>query len=592
MSEEDPTWEWFSKSHYVSYREDEDRGLEDNKGPFRESLIRFWVDARAASDPENTKSKITPFQALEELFEAFEENPEIFMRVVEFTNRNRDTILEEINNREYLVGLDLLERDVVGLKAVIREWDKQRGDSTRRDSLSELILSRKELSEWPEFEVGALCTWVRRIRKGFKFDSSDVDFCYNILERANRRREAATADGNWGHAENFATIPSRHLKLLVEIQMCLTESRLARPRNAQASAAFEADIKRIFESEGQDESQPWIIIFYWWALRIKFRRAISTLSRNQADEVKREMRVLKSKMPIQCQQYIDCLGSLPPKNGKNDSKTYQELVEYHGALVDFFPVIVEEDPRKRQKMGGKLWGLRGKLRKHEGKLLSYSTTTTTRNTNLFSDLTTTKVDSTTGTSIISKCRNSIRNSRACCISIEARNSHQSATMLMLVSADLVLRIRYFLSGNRIRLWSIKKNSAKGRGQREMDIAVEIQGNLLKTLSEIRDQLSTICDNRETQLISTINYWIGEINQDLVREARGDAGGFSGPLGQIGETLDSLVRCQDEDSTKVIQFIGNEDALTIANSGDSILELNGHLAINPYTKPIGESPQLQ
>tara|TARA_B100001996_G_scaffold19626_1_gene15959 strand:+ start:178 stop:669 length:492 start_codon:yes stop_codon:yes gene_type:complete len=163
---------------------------------------------------------------------------------------------------------------------------------------------------------------------------------------------------------------------------------------------------------------------------------------------------------------------------------------------------------------------------------------------------------------------------------------------MLVSADLVLRIRYFLSGNRIRLWSIKKNSAKGRGQREMDIAVEIQGNLLKTLSEIRDQLSTICDNRETQLISTINYWIGEINQDLVREARGDAGGFSGPLGQIGETLDSLVRCQDEDSTKVIQFIGNEDALTIANSGDSILELNGHLAINPYTKPIGESPQLQ
>jgi len=590
MSEEEPTWEWFSKSHYDSYREDDGAGLKDNKRAFRERLIRFWVVARRASGPGKAKSKITPFQALEELFEAHEGAPEIFMRVVEFTNRNRDTILEEVNDGEYLVRLKLLERDVVGLRAVIREWNKQRGDSTRRDSLSELILSRKGLSEWPEFEVGALCTWVRRIRKGFKFDSRDVDFCYNILERADRVRVKAGA--KWGKAEDFATIPSRHLKLLVGIQKCLTESRLARPRYGRESAKFEDDMKRIFESEGQDESQPWIIIFYWWALRIKLRRAISRLSSGQADQARREMRALKGEMPLPCQQYIDCLGWSPRKNGKKDSKTYQELVEYHGALVDFFPVIVEEDPLERRKLGVKLWGLKGKLRKHEGKLLSYSTTTTTRNTNLFSDLTTTRVYSDYGTSIVSKCRNSIRNSRACCISIEARNSHQSATMLMLVSADLVLRMRYFLSSNRIRLWSIGNNSDKGRGGREMVIAREIQGNLRKTLSEIRDQLFKICGDDETQPISTINYWIEEIGVELVGETRGEARGFTGPLGRIGGIMGSLVRCQEEDSTKVIQFIGNEGALTIANSGDSILEFDGNLAINPYTKPIGESPQLQ
>jgi len=162
-------------------------------------------------------------------------------------------------------------------------------------------------------------------------------------------------------------------------------------------------------------------------------------------------------------------------------------------------------------------------------------------------------------------------------------------MLMLVSADLVLRIRYFLSGKRIRKWSIKE---KGRGGREMVIAREIQGNLLKTLSEIRDQLFKICGDDETQPISTINYWIEEIDVVLVGEARGEARGLTGPLGRIGEIMGSLVRCQDEDSTKVIQFIGNEGALTIANSGDSILEFDGNLAINPYTKPVGESPQLQ
>ena len=313
---------------------------------------------------------------------------------------------------------------------------------------------------------------------------------------------------------------------MVEIQKCLTDSRLARPQDPKKIAEFEKEMSVKFTSHGSDESQPWIPIFYWWALRIKFRRATSTLNPIGAHEAKKEMERVKDKMTTACQRYIDCLVYSSKDDNKKADESYADLVDYHGALVDFFPVIAEKDTQKRKEEGEKLWGnpskkgnrKKGKLRRHEGKLLRYSTTSTTRKTNLFSDHTTTKIDGPDGTSIASKCRNSVRNANACCISIDARNSHQSATLLMLVSADLALRIRYFLSGNRIRLWSIKKNSAKGRGQREMDIAVEIQGNLLKTLSEIRDQLSTICDNRETQLISTINYWIGEINQDLVREA--------------------------------------------------------------------------
>ena len=589
MEPEEGSWEWFSKSHYVSWEtpEDDEVEFEDDKVEFRKRIIQFWVEART-KDP-NSKKKLTPFQALEELFEANKENPEIFMRVIEFTNRNRPKIWEDIEERP--------ERDIVGLRAVIREWNKQRGDANIRDSLSELILSKQNLSSWPEFEAGALCNWVRRIRKGFKIDSKDVDFCYNILDRADRRIKVARESGRT--APNFATIPSEDFELMVLIQKCLTDSRLARPQDPKKIADFEKAMSAKFTSHGSDESQPWIPIFYWWALRIKFRRATSTLNPIGAHEAKKEMERVKDKMTTACQRYIDCLVYSSKDDNKKADESYADLVDYHGALVDFFPVIAEKDTQKRKKEGEKLWGnpskkrnrKKGKLRRHEGKLLRYSTTSTTRKTNLFSDHTTTKIDGPDGTSIASKCRNSVRNANACCISIDARNSHQSATLLMLVSADLALRIRYFLSGARIKIWSF---NSRERREREKTIASEIQGNLERTFSEVCDQLSEICDSPQTEIITIIRDWsekLAILNLQIM--APQNKGEYNGPLWQLGEAMDSMVSCkEEEDNIKIISLKKEGLSLHFANKGEAMQEINGDKVVNPYIKPVGESPQVQ
>ena len=58
-------------------------------------------------------------------------------------------------------------------------------------------------------------------------------------------------------------------------------------------------------------------------------------------------------------------------------------------------------------------------------------------------------------------------------------------------------------------------------------------------------------------------------------------------------MDSMVSCkEEEDNIKIISLKKEGLSLHFANKGEAMQEINGDKVVNPYIKPVGESPQVQ
>jgi hypothetical protein len=171
-------------------------------------------------------------------------------------------------------------------------------------------------------------------------------------------------------------------------------------------------------------------------------------------------------------------------------------------------------------------------------------------------------------------------------------------MLMLVSVDLMIRMRWFLSGSRIynigAEWG-KKIGTKTREKLENKLAEEFKEEIIQTLEEVLRQTS---DARE--LHNLIQNWVEGLEElDFKDKEQYPSGGgvkLRGPLGQLCDFCGKLVGwkwapIKNDKSTGrkrtglkdyELRLYGSDGAdpmLRITTDGDTN---------NPYLRQVGES----
>ena len=583
MSEQVMSWEDFCKEHYNSYpilnKKTKNILCPDNKLDFRSEIINYWKKSRDGKTSPNPSA----LEAMEELHEQF---PEHSMKIINFTNRNRKDIRSDLKRKEFHPKSPKeFIFEVRGLDKVIQEWDKQVIDSSTRDSLEDLILSKPELYSKPEYRITAIVHRVRRLRKGYKKNPGNLQLADSMLKTADDLLEES---GN--KARDHAIIPSGdNFGIMIKMQKHLNDTR--RGLHQIEPGRLEGFTKQLKELSDGDEcgKMPGIIVYYWWALRISYTRARANIQFDEARKFLEKMDKVKELANDEVRAYIKCLEEAEKSGVPRDI----EIAEYHKALAEFI-----FRPKKS------LTGTEGKLRNKKDLLYrsALGNPKATSNANLFSwHLTTPK------TALIKRCRRSIMNAKTCCSQISYGNSYSAHAMLILVSVDLLIKIRWFLSGSGIYKtvadWGTVPNRSEG-GKSEMELAEEFKQEIIHTLKEVRRQ--TI-DSGDLQ--NLIVNWVQGLEQlDFIDKenyaSEKDDRKLRGPLGQLCDICGKMVGwgwdpIPTDEEVKSVVWDKNDELILheFSTKGGPALEQRFSPKItistkgpinNPYLRQVGES----
>ena len=588
MSQGIMSWREFCKGHYNGYPiYDKDTGEEkddsDKKKEYRGKIIGYWEKSRLVGKGDRNPN---PLQAMEELHEEF---PEDSMMIINFTNRNRRDIAKDLEGSDYQIHNEY-KREFRGLVKVIQEWENQVKDPKVLDSLEKLIQSKPELYSKPDYMITAMVHRVRRLRKGLRKNPGNLKLADRILKVAYE----LLPDSNKSGAKDHAILPNDELKLLVEMQKHLQDTRRNKPQLDDNLDDFTSKFKQLY-SNNSPTTSPAIAVYYWWALRISYTRARSNLEFKKAEKYLDDMNKVKSEMNDDVKAYINCIEEAE-KSGKPRDK---EIAEYHKALTEFMHCSNKSVTTKK-----------GKLRKKEGLLYkaALDNNKATGIIPLFSWHSTTQP-----VQLIARCRKSIINAKTCSSAISYRNSNSAQAMLMLVSIDLLIRIRWYLTGSNIYNtkadWNKADENTQPRrtvdGKSELEIAQELRDEIVHTLKGIQKQIYR--DSTGTgEMHDLIDNWAKALEILEFEKQQNYATKPSvkkrGPLGQLCDFCGSMVGWKwavmkdrktvwdEDDNISLYGFvldaqpvIDTKPRLTISTKGP----IN-----NPYLRQVGESSSHQ
>ena len=585
MPAEMMTWEEFCREHYNSYPVYIRRKLvtTDKKKEFRKKLIGYWEESR--NDREDRIPKPSALQAMEELHERF---PEDSMKIINFTNRNRRDIERDLEGDDYRNKKSRKEfnLEVRGLLSVIREWKGQEKNPMARDSLERLIQGKQELYSKPEYMITAIVHRVRRLRKGLKKNPGNLKLSDGMLEAALRLLDSDSL----GEGEEHMVVGNEHIGLLIEMQKHLNNTRKSNPRSLEDDELEEFTSRLEGLTKGEYRKNPGIVVYYWWALRISYTRARSNFEFKESKLLLDRMNAEKENMEEEVRDYIDCIESA--EDGEAREK---EIQEYHRALAEF---IFCPKPA--------LTGTRGSLRKMEGLLyrVALGDAEASGNAKLFSWLQTTQP-----VKLFARCRKSIADAKACISRISYGDSNAAQAMLMLVSIDLLIRIRWFLSGSNIYNaepadWGTGRKDDDSK-KSEIELAEEFRDGIVNALEGVRSLSLELGTMQEL-----IGNWIEALKKIEFKSPKEkydtDKGGTGqrGPLGQLCDFCGKMVgwgwirvtkkdpKIWDEnDDLRLHLFDITGDKPEVQTDAFLIISTQGGNN-NPYLRQVGESSSHQ
>lgn len=545
-------------------------GDDKDKKELIKNLKLCWKQAN--KNQQEAQRTSDAYDGMEALFSEFGESS---MRIIIFSMRNREV---KRNGKE--IGLDQFVDDsnLLGLKKCINEWNSQadsrpnkKADTIkrmRRDSLTELILSHEEIRNKGEYMIAAIIQRVRRLRKATDQDLSKLSFGDSLLEQANtiwERQEDEIVE-----RENCMVVPNKMINVAIDMQKLLNVNRKATTFGAKRIAKLDKQLddyqKEIVKGTAQ---HTWYLIYKWWLLKMKLRRAQKRLDFVVAKKIGKKMKKLEGKME-QHSSYLDSLKSSPRKKGEKDP--YSRLQEYHNQLANFMHNPTWKNNKLAAKERKKVkWDKKSvdpemlrnleyaafpggtRLRRWkvhqfvDPKYLS-PIELVSKNEMIKEEEEYSKKDwkeNRRPNSLIQKCRVSISNSSLMTQNIIANNSHLAPATLILNAVDLMVRIRWFLATPKVH--NTKKMRSKNphpwvrankdresfRKDHELRISREIKDGLVLALSEIEQALKIYGAKMAHEAVSE---WVKSL-KDLPLEARKIG---VGPLGQLCDHCGALL----------------------------------------------------
>ena len=560
-------WKECCETHYDSFRDLEDEGVKDRKREYRKRLIGYWIEARRTSG--NRELRPSALRSMQELHDRY---PEDSMMIINFTNRNRVQIKIDIEREEYYaLGIEIL-----GLKSVISEWKKQENRPETRDSLEMLIQQNEELYSNAEYMITAIIHRVRRLRKGIGKNPTNLKLTDGMLDVAEGLLLKCS-----GRARQHATLPNEKIRSLVVMQRQLNISRRAISKSEVDDLVEFADDLRKMSTEGEYRDYPGVKVYYWWALRIRYSRARTNLEFKEARDLRRKMNEVYQGMDDKLAAYCKCIMIGGEKGIIRD----KEVADYHRALAKFIKNPKKEVNSKKDIAKSKHLLYRASLHKEA-----------TGNTPLFMWPETTPVDK-----LIDRCRKSILNAKVCIRSVSYRGLASKQATLFLLSIDLIIRIRWFLSVSRI--YDKRQDSGTDRrdfdGRSEMEVAKELKEGIIHVLEMTKSQA-----HEGGEMQDLIVNWIESLKKlDFCDSENYSQTGtkFRGPLGQLCDFCGKAVGWEWEKITSVeskewdgddtLSLYGFEEGgrerrtspeLTIRTEGEEN---------NPYIRQTGESSSI-
>ncbi|MEC8363385.1 MAG: hypothetical protein VXZ75_04630 [Candidatus Thermoplasmatota archaeon] len=580
------SWEEFCDGHFTSYGVGKHP---DKKKEYRRMIIGYWASSRIESGEERNnkgRKKPGPLQAMEELYEEFQEDS---MIIINFTIRNRVGILRDLRSPEFYDKE--YKWEIRGLESVLREWEKQVSDPKTQDSLEILIQSKPELYSKPAYMITAMIHRVRRLREGSNKNPGNLMLCDRILREAQRLFDESDEHGE----NNHAILANEHLELLIQMQFHLQDTRRQDFLKNQQRAYEDFTLNLIELHYPSPNPSPGIAVYCWWAMRISYMRSRANLEFGSAERWLDSMKIERSRMSDRVGAYIDCIEEGKDRNHPRD----QEIVDYHRSLAKFMYYCDKSTTTKKGKRS---------LKDKEGLLYraALDIEDATGCTRLFTWHVTTKPEE-----LIRRCRKSLFNANRCISSISYRDLYSSQAMLMLVSIDLLMKIRWYLSGSNIykiiAKWGTKRTVD---GKSELEIAKELMGHIAHTLSRIQKQVIRSTGS-SGQMYKLLGNWIKAIEIMEFKHAENYATNsqdakFRGPLGQLCDFCGSMVGWKwspmqdpvekpnwDGDDTILLYGFTLDDGKQPKIDSDSWLKISTEGPINnPYLRKIGESASHQ
>ena len=611
-------------------------GPEKSRKTLRENLEGCWKEARKS----NPRVCSDAYGAMEELYDKYKED---CMRIIIFSVRNRNKMKKE--------GFDL-----IGLKKCINEWDSQSIPSSkknkdaigksRRDSLTELILSYEDLRGRNVYMIAAIIQRVRRLRKATDGDISVLSYSNSLLNQAwkiwEENKEEIKRD-----KDNFMAAPNEMSDIAIIMQMMLNQARLSKREMRDYDENPDNLIERLeeyqkrYEKNGEKTPQyVWAEAYRWWFQRIKFRRAQKTLDFVEAGKIKDDMS--KRKRPDGLQEYVDVIsgGGEKEEDDGDASDPYGWLKQYHNLIVSFMqnPNSDKTKPKwkdsslKEKRRYLELAAFPGGTRLRKQKVHQFIETTNlspirivdgdgipvqtphkgkSQHSKNSEDW---REDRRKG-SLIQKCRVSISNSLLMTLNIGANNSHIAPATLILNAIDLMVKVRWFLSTKRIyradrrkgkQAWIKEPEKGKKfRDDHEFRISNEIKDGLILALREIESELGN-CEAYVAR--EPISEWVKSL-EDLKLEdntvgisSLGQLCGHCGILigwewqepskdtgreGQMYEKLGQIEGKKERDQVRD-EIRGMQTVLLLKDSsGKEMMRIDTSNDQNPYLRPVGE-----
>ena len=581
------SWESFCDGHYNSYgiksHPDDKNQYSDDKEVYRKTLIEYWTRSRWDQERKRNKGKESPnaLDAMEELYEEFGEDS---MIIINFTNRNRKNLLEDVKNekfydREY-------KWEIRGLVSVLREWEDQVKDPKQKDSLEILIQNKPELYSKPSYMVTALIHRVRRLRAGYSENPGNLVLADGILIEAKKLlHEPFNYDGI-----NHAIFENQHLDLLIQMQIHLQDLRRQEPLENVDDLKSYTSILEDLSSNSKSHPSPGAAVYYWWALRISYQRACQNLEFKKAGDFRTRMDKARSNMNTRVKSYIDRILAGENRNRPRD----EGIVEYHKALAEFMFYCDKEATKKDGDRS---------LRKKDGLLYraALGDDQATGFKRLFTWHTTTKPSE-----LIKRCRKSIIDAKRCISAISYRDHYSAHAMLMLVSIDLLIKIRWYLSGSNVyNVGGAEWGSGRAvDGKQELEIANEFRREISHALLKVQKQASRE-SGESGQMYTLFGNWVESLNNLELKEKENyvpePAAKWRGPLGQLCDFCGSMVgwkwnpmrpktnkQWDEDDTIKLHGFIQDEKHKLKIDPKIWLRISTKGTTNNPYVRRIGET----
>lgn len=422
------------------------------------------------------------FEALKKLYDDYQED---FMMILLMTMRQR----EALGKKGFLSGPGLL-----GLRSLLKHWEKQKNNAQELDVVCEFIGSRQELRK-PEYIVGALIEQVRRIRRGWKPGKDEhLEISDGLLTLAEKSVEQISKGSG---VDDYNVVPNEHLGLIVEFQKLLDQGK--RPISAKNLNGELEDFKKRLDDPmvsffAKD-------IYQWWtcySLLRNSRRMLIPEEASRYDGKEEGLEGVFENMSPEKQEWAKDLrktGSV--LNGV--TKEMEPLVEYHQGIAEFL-----NGKRKTSTRAAP----RGKGDKRDLKLYSTIVGRKMRTpVNLFVNTKTMPVkEEEGGTCLINHLEKSIANADLASQSVISRGHLLAPVMLVLLATDLVVRFRWFAAPVAAAVFDENYPNRMDKSDNHKE-AVRLKKELIGVLENIQSRLELVLDeNLSSDPLQLIGGW--------------------------------------------------------------------------------------